>query len=120
MQNNIGTMQPFDSGGDPHGISQRWQRWRRSFKLYLTAKGTTEDSSKKALLLFTAGVKERKGNVILVAESDIFPEIRCAQQEVNDAQNAEEWDISKFDVVNFEVNLHGNKDIMSNAETNRE
>ncbi|XP_077971377.1 uncharacterized protein LOC120341791 [Styela clava] len=57
MQNNIGTMQPFDSDGDPHGISQRWQRWRRSFKLYLTAKGTTEDSSKKALLLFTAGVK---------------------------------------------------------------
>ncbi|XP_039252489.2 uncharacterized protein LOC120329778 [Styela clava] len=57
MQNNIGTMQPFDSDGDPHCISQRWQRWRRSFKLYLTAKGTTEDSSKKALLLFTAGVK---------------------------------------------------------------
>nr|XP_039263935.1 uncharacterized protein LOC120339796 [Styela clava] len=57
MQNNIGTMQSFDSDGDPHGISQRWQRWRRSFKLYLTAKGTTEDSSKKALLLFTASVK---------------------------------------------------------------
>nr|XP_039261946.1 uncharacterized protein LOC120338079 [Styela clava] len=44
----------------------------------------------------------RKGNVTLVAESDIFLEIRCASQKLNDVQNAEEWHISKFDVINFE------------------
>ena len=46
----------IDPKGDPHVICQRWKKWKRSFKLYLTGKGVTDDAQKRALLLHAAGV----------------------------------------------------------------
>ena len=53
---NVGSLQLFDTKGDPHGLSQRWKKWKRSFKLYLTGKGVAVDSQKQAFLLHAAGV----------------------------------------------------------------
>ena len=55
---DVGSLQSFDTKGDPHGLSQRWKKWKRSFKLYLTGKGVTVDSQKRALLLHAAGIAE--------------------------------------------------------------
>lgn len=44
----------FDVHGDKLG--QTWQRWHRSFELYATGKGVTDEKQKKALLLHCAGL----------------------------------------------------------------
>ena len=46
---DVGLLVLFDTKGDPHGLSQRWRKWKRLFKLYLTGKGVTNDSQKRAL-----------------------------------------------------------------------
>ena len=40
----------FNPRDDPNTLSVRWKRWKRSFNLYLVAKGITQDAQKKALL----------------------------------------------------------------------
>ena len=46
----------FNPRDDPNTLSVRWKRWKRSFNLYLVAKGITQDAQKKALLLHTGGL----------------------------------------------------------------
>ena len=40
---------------DASSLCQRWQRWLRSFELYVGASGVTDDSQKRQLLLHCAG-----------------------------------------------------------------
>jgi len=47
---DVGSLAVFDRKGDLNRISQRWNKWRRSFGLCLTGKGMTEDKQKRALL----------------------------------------------------------------------
>ena len=61
----------FDTIGDPHGISQRWKKWKRTFKLYLTEKGVTDDAQKRDLLLHAAGVDVQEIYFTLVSEDNI-------------------------------------------------
>ena len=56
MAVDAGELPRFDTKGDPHNIAQRWTRWKRGFKLYLTARGVVQDEQKQALLLHTAGL----------------------------------------------------------------
>ena len=49
-------------------MSVRWKKWKRSFKLYLTGKGVTVDSQKRALLLHAAGVGVQEIYFTLVNE----------------------------------------------------
>lgn len=44
----------FDVHGDKLG--QTWQRWHRSFELYATGKGVTDEKKTKTLLLHCAGL----------------------------------------------------------------
>ena len=46
---DVGSLVSFDTKGDPHGLSQRWRKWKRLLKLYLTGKGVTNDAQKQAL-----------------------------------------------------------------------
>ena len=46
----------FNPREDPNTLSVRWKRWKRSFELYLLAKGVSDDKQKVALLLHTAGM----------------------------------------------------------------
>ena len=52
-----GPLGNFDISGDPSTVSQRWKRWVRGFKLYITGRGITSDAQKQALLLHTAGLE---------------------------------------------------------------
>ena len=45
----------FSPRDDPTNLAVRWERWKRSFNLYLTAKGVTNDHQQVALLLHTGG-----------------------------------------------------------------
>ena len=53
---DVDSLVSFDTKGDPHGFNQRWRKWKRSFKLFLTGKGVTDDAQQRALLLHAAGV----------------------------------------------------------------
>ena len=68
---DVGLLVSFDTKGDPHGLSQRWSKWKRSFKLYLTGKGVTDDAQKRALLLHAAGVDVQEIYFTLVSEDEI-------------------------------------------------
>ena len=68
---DVGSLVSFDTKGDPHSISQRWKKWKRTFKLYLTEKGVTDDAQKRALLLHAAGVDVQEIYFTLVSEDKI-------------------------------------------------
>jgi hypothetical protein len=45
----------FDGHGDEATVSQRWNRWKRHFEIFLQAKKITSHDSKKAYLLLYVG-----------------------------------------------------------------
>ncbi len=45
----------FDPKGDPSTVSQRWQKWKKSFLYFLNATGIQNDSQKRATLLHLVG-----------------------------------------------------------------
>ena len=53
--NEVRSLPCFEPRAEPHSLSVRWKRWKRSFDLYVLAKGIVEDRQKVALLLHTAG-----------------------------------------------------------------
>ena len=68
---DVGSLAAFDTKGDPHGLSQRWRKWKRSFKLYLSGEGVTDDPQKRALLLHAADVDVQGIYFTLVSEDEI-------------------------------------------------
>ena len=68
---DVGSLAVFDTKGDPSGIRQRWKKRRRSFGLYLTGRGVTDDDKqKRALLLHAAGVDVQEIYFTLVSEEE--------------------------------------------------
>ena len=65
---DIGSLQPFNVKDDPHSISQRWKKWKRSFQLYLAEKGIASTTQKRELLLHTAGLDVQEIYFTLVNE----------------------------------------------------
>ena len=45
----------FDPKGDPSTVSQRWQKWKKSFIYFLNATGIHNDNQKRATLLHLVG-----------------------------------------------------------------
>ena len=45
----------FDPKGDPSTVSQRWQKWKKSFVYFLNATGIQNDSQKRAAHLHLVG-----------------------------------------------------------------
>ena len=52
---DIGAIQQFDCKGDAMTCGSRWKKWKRSFLLFITAKGIQNLQQKCALLLHSAG-----------------------------------------------------------------
>ena len=52
---DVQSLEAFDCA-DSSGIAARWERWLRSFELFVEGKGITNHNQKKALLLHTAGM----------------------------------------------------------------
>ena len=60
----------FNPKDDPNTLSIRWKRWKRSFNLYLRAKGITMDLQKVALLLHTGGADFQELYYTLIHEDE--------------------------------------------------
>ena len=64
----------FNPREDPNTLSVHWKRWKRSFELYLLAKGVSSDQQKVALLLHTAGTELQELYYTLAAtEEELKP-----------------------------------------------
>lgn len=64
----------FNPREDPNTLSVRWKRWKRSFELYVLAKGISSDPQKVALLLHTAGTELQELYYTLAAtEGELKP-----------------------------------------------
>ncbi|XP_062568299.1 uncharacterized protein K02A2.6-like [Saccostrea cucullata] len=48
-------LNPFDVNGDQTSVSQRWDKWKKTFEFYITATGITDKAQKRALFLHSAG-----------------------------------------------------------------
>ena len=48
-------MPPFDAHWSPSSLGQRWKPWLTRFQTYVTANGITDDTQKRAMLLYLAG-----------------------------------------------------------------
>ena len=46
LPSEVRTLPCFNPREDPTTLAVRWRRWRRSFNLYVTAKGVTNDAQK--------------------------------------------------------------------------
>ena len=60
----------FNPKDDQNTLSIRWKRWKRSFNLYLRAKGITMDSQMVALLLHTGGADFQELYHTLIPEGE--------------------------------------------------
>ena len=60
----------FNPRDDATNLAVRWKRWKRSFNLYLTAKGVTNDHQRVALLLHTGGAELQELYFTLVDEEE--------------------------------------------------
>ena len=48
---------PFDCKGAITSVVPRWKKWKKAFEYYILAKGITNSSGKKGLLLHCAGTE---------------------------------------------------------------
>ena len=56
MQNiELGSIPKFDRNGEVTSLGARWKKWKRGFKLFMTAKGVENTTQKHALLLHYGG-----------------------------------------------------------------
>ena len=54
------TVPSFDPSGDPNTISQRWNKWKKSFVYYIEASGITNYVQKRNTLLHLVGIETQK------------------------------------------------------------
>lgn len=66
----VGGLQPVQVKGDPHSISQRWRKWKRTFQLYVLGKGITSDPQKQRLLIHLAGLEVQEVYFTLVTDGE--------------------------------------------------
>ena len=55
IQNDLGGISSFDFHRDPTTVGARWKKWKRSFELFASGKGSTNAAQNKALLLHCGG-----------------------------------------------------------------
>ena len=52
---NLPSLAPFDPVSDPALLGQRWNAWKHWFLIYLSAMAITNNTQKRALLLYQGG-----------------------------------------------------------------
>ena len=74
----VGALQPFDArNDDANSLAQRWERWLRSFELYVGASGVADDAQKRQLLLHCAGEVVRYIFFTLPNTGATYADARC-------------------------------------------
>ena len=69
---DVASLPPFNPKEDPNTLAVRWKLWKRSFNLYLVAKGITKDEQKTArnvmqatrLDILQSVAKQRNANLL--------------------------------------------------------
>ena len=90
--NEVRNLPSFESRVDPHTLSVRWKRCKRSLDLCALAKGTVEDRQKVALLLHTAGQEVQ----------DLYYTLACPEEELRDYKDVVEL-LDSYFVPNVNV-----------------
>ena len=70
---DVASLPPFNPKEEPNTLAVRWKLWKRSFNLYLVAKGITKDEQKTALLLHTGGLNFQELYYTLLTGTEIKP-----------------------------------------------
>ena len=70
---DVANLPPFNPKEDPNTLVVSWKLWKRSFDLYLVAKGIMKDEQKTALLLHTGGLNLQELYYTLLTGTDIKP-----------------------------------------------
>ena len=68
---DVTSLPPFNPKEDPNTLAVCWKLWKRSFNLYLVAKGITKDEQKTAFLLHTGGLNFQELYYMLLTGTDI-------------------------------------------------
>ena len=68
---DVASLPPFNPKEDLNTLAVRWKLWKRSFNLYLVAKGITKDEQKTALLLHTGGLNFQELYYTLLTGTEI-------------------------------------------------
>lgn len=80
-------LQNFNCEGEAEVIASRWQEWKRSFEIFITAANIQNPENKRATLLHTGGV----------ALQDILFNIPGALEIENENDNSYDITIKKLD-----------------------
>ena len=70
---DVASLPPLNKKEGPNTLAVRWKLWKRSFNLYLVAKGIRKDEQKTALLLHTGGLNFPELYYSLPTGTDIKP-----------------------------------------------
>ena len=68
---DVTSLPPFNPKEEPNTLAVRWKLWKRSFNLYVVAKGITKDEQKTALLLHSGGLNLQELYYTLESGTDI-------------------------------------------------
>ena len=79
-------------------LAKRWDNWLRDFSMYVTASGITDDTQKRALLLYTAGSRVREVFATLTdtGQADAFGTAKTKLTEYFQPQKNKRYEIYKF------------------------
>ncbi|KAK7116842.1 hypothetical protein V1264_002453 [Littorina saxatilis] len=84
---NIPCVSVFDPKGEPSLVSARWERWGKSFNIYLVALGDVAGARKKALLLHCGGSELQEiFETFEFAGDDVTPD-NCSYAQALEALN---------------------------------
>lgn len=56
MASTLPSLEKFDCDDDPGSVGLRWEKWKRAFKIFLTAANIEHEETKRAILLHTGGL----------------------------------------------------------------
>ena len=67
---DVGCLERFNPKWEPHSLSQKWKSWKRTFNLYITGKGVSDDEQKKTLFSHVVGMDVQENYFTLAADAE--------------------------------------------------
>ena len=79
-------------------LAKRWEIWLHDFSTYVTASGVTDETQKRAILLYTAGsrVREIFETLINTGAADAFETAKTKLTAYFEPQKNKRYEIYKF------------------------
>ena len=96
MALHIPPVPQFSPTGEPSSVSQRWNKWKKSFQYFHIASGITSDSKKKSLLLHLVGSGTQEIFDTLVNTGTTYEEALAALDQHFEVRKNIPFERSKF------------------------